>query len=66
MEAVKSNEETFNYTHQKLDVGLVSSVNYNIAENELLKAKSDLLQAKYEYIFKTKILDFYAGNPITL
>ncbi len=66
MEAVKSNEEAFNYTQQKLDVGLVSSVDYNIAKNELLKAKSDLLQAKYEYIFNIKILDFYTGNPILL
>lgn len=66
VEAVKSNEEAFIYTQQKLDVGLVSSVDYNIAKNDLLKAKSELLQAKYEYIFKTKILDFYSGNPITL
>ncbi len=65
-EAVKSNVEAFNYTQQKLDVGLVSSVDYNIAKNDLLKAQSDLLQAKYEYIFKTKILDFYSGKPITL
>ncbi len=66
LEAVKSNEEAFIYTQQKLDVGLVSSVDYNIAKNDLLRAKSELLQAKYEYIFKTKILDFYSGNPITL
>jgi outer membrane protein len=66
VEAVKSNEEAFIYTQQKLDVGLVSSVDYNIAKNDLLRAKSELLQAKYEYIFKTKILDFYSGNPITL
>jgi outer membrane protein len=66
VEAVKSNEEAFIYTQQKLDVGLVSSVDYNIAKNDLLRAKSELLQAKYEYIFKIKILDFYSGNPITL
>jgi len=66
VEAVKSNEEAFIYTQQKLDVGLVSSVDYNIAKNDLLRAKSEFLQAKYEYIFKTKILDFYSGNPITL
>jgi outer membrane protein len=66
IEAVKSNEEAFIYTQQKLDVGLVSSVDYNIAKNDLLRAKSELLQAKYEYIFKIKILDFYSGNPITL
>jgi len=32
----------------------------------LAAAESDLLRAKYDYIFKTKILDFYMGRPITL
>lgn len=65
-EAVKSNEEAYNYTEQKFNVGLVSSVDFNIAKTNLLKAKSDYLQAKYEYIFKSKILDFYRGTPISL
>src|SRR4030042_6560802 len=66
MEAVRSNEEAFNYTQQKFDVGLINYVDYNISKNELLKANSELLQAKYEYIFKIKILDFYMGKPIVL
>lgn len=65
-EAVVSNEESFKYTQQKFDVGLVSSVDFNVAKNNLTKAKSDLIQAKYEYIFKIKVLDFYRGIPITL
>jgi outer membrane protein len=51
---------------QKFDVGLVNSVDFSIAKNNLTKAKSDLIQAKYEYIFKIKVLDFYRGIPITL
>lgn len=66
LEAVKSNEESFNYTQQKFEVGLVNSVDYNVAKNDLLKARSNLLQAKYEYIFKLKILDFYTGTPIAI
>jgi outer membrane protein len=64
--AVKSNEEAFKYTDQKFGVGLVSAVEYNEGKKNLTKAKADLVQAKYEFIFKTKILDFYLGNPITL
>ncbi len=66
LETVKSMEEAFNYTEQKFNVGMVSSVDYNLAKNNLTKAKSDLLQAKFMYIFYAKILDFYAGRPITL
>lgn len=66
LEAVNSNEEAFNYTQQKFEVGLVNSVDFNIAKNNLAKARSDLAQAKFEYIFKIKILDFYQGKPIQL
>jgi outer membrane protein len=66
LETVKSMEEAFNYTEQRFNVGMVSSVDYNIAKNNLARAQSDLLQAKYLYIFNTKILDFWAGKPITL
>ena len=66
VEAVNYNEEAFKYTSQKLEVGLVNSVDYNIAQNNLISAKSSMLQAKYEYIFKLKILDLYMGKPITL
>ncbi|PLX00347.1 MAG: hypothetical protein C0594_15800, partial [Marinilabiliales bacterium] len=59
--ALSSIEEAFHYTQEKFNVGLVSSVDYNLSKSQLTKARSDLLQAKYEYIFKTKILDFYMG-----
>jgi outer membrane protein len=65
-EAVLSNEESFKYTQQKFDVGMVSSVDYNVAKNNLTQAKSNLIQAKYEYLFKVKVLDFYRGMPLTI
>lgn len=64
--AVVSMEEAFNYTQQKFDVGLINTLDYNTAKNNLTKAKADMLQAKYEFIFKSKILDFYRGNPIKM
>lgn len=64
--AVNSMEEAFRYTEEKFNVGMVNSVDYNISKNRLTLAQSELLQAKYEYIFRTKILDFYNGIPIKL
>jgi outer membrane protein len=65
-EAVNSYRESFHYTEQKFNVGLVNSVEYSIAKNSFNKAESDLLKAKYEYLFAVKIVDFYRGIPITL
>ena len=64
--AVISSKEAFRYTEEKFNVGMINSVEYNQSKNNLSKAQSDLLQAKYEYIFRTKILDFYNGQSIEL
>jgi len=64
--AVISSKEAFRYTEEKFNVGMINSVEYNQSKNNLSSAQSDLLQAKYEYIFRTKILDFYNGKPIQL
>ena len=64
--AVVSSTEAFRYTEEKFNVGMINSVEYNQSKNNLASAQSDLLQAKYEYIFRTKILDFYNGKTIEL
>lgn len=64
--AVTSMEESFRYTEQKFNQGMVTPVDYNAAKTQLLNAQSDMAQAKYEYVFKTKVLDFYKGLPLSL
>jgi outer membrane protein len=64
--AVAYSEESFRYTEQKFNLFMVTAVDYNAAKTTLLKAQSDMSQAKYEYIFKTKVLDFYKGLPLNL
>jgi outer membrane protein len=66
IKAIASTEESFRYTEQKFNLGMVTSVDYNAAKTQLLKSQSDMAQAKYEFIFKTKVLDFYKGLPLKL
>lgn len=66
LKTVDAIKESFKYIEQKFDVGMINTNDYNDAKNKLVKAQSDLLQAKYEYIFKTKVLDFYQGKPLKL
>ena len=65
-QAVKSTEEAFRYAEEKFNVGMMNTVEYNQSKNYLTVAQSELLQARYEYIFRAKILDFYNGVPIEL
>ena len=64
--ALTSMKESFKYTEKKFEVGLVNTVDYNTSKNQLTATQSDLLQAKYDFIFRIKILNFYKGEPITL
>jgi outer membrane protein len=63
---VNAQKEAFKYSEQKLSVGLVTSVDYNETKKNLTTAESDLLQAKYRFIYTTTVLDFYMGKPLTL
>lgn len=62
--AVKANEESFRLMSEKFNNGKATFVEYNEAKLNLTKALSDKLQAKYDYLFRTKILDFYKGQEI--
>lgn len=66
IKAIASTEESFRYTEQKFLEGMVTPVDYNAGKTQMLKAQSDMAQAKYEFIFKTKVLDFYKGLPLSL
>ncbi len=57
--------ETFNYNQQRMDLGMINTYDYLFSKNNLANAQANLLQAKYDYIFKIKILDFYQGKPLT-
>lgn len=62
--ATLASEESFRLMSEKYNNGKANAVEYNEAKQNLMKAQSDELQAKYEYLFNTKILDFYKGIPI--
>lgn len=63
---VQSLQETFRIAQQRFDLGAINSVDFQVAQNNLFNAQADLLNAKYTYIFRVKVLDFYLGNPINL
>ena len=58
--------ESFKYIDEKFNVGMVNSTDYNVVKIQLANAEADLASSKFDYIFKTKILDFYLGRSFTL
>ena len=50
----------------KYENGKSSITEFNEAKNQYLKARSDLAQARYEYLYQTRLLDFYRGRTLAL
>ena len=63
---VNATRESFRYAEQKFEVGIMNSVDYNNAKKDLSNAESEQLQSRYDFIFKTTVLDFYMGKPLSL
>lgn len=62
---VASLERAFQAAESRLNAGALNSVDYNIAKTNLDRSRANLVQAKYDYIFRTKILDFYQNKPLS-
>ena len=65
-QALRSNEEAFRLMSAKYEHGKANITEFNEAKNTLLRAQSDLLRARYEYIYQQALLDFYRGRDLTL
>jgi outer membrane protein len=62
--SVEASEQSFFYAQQKYNVGAISTFDYNNAKTRLQNAQSNLVQAKYDYVFKLKVLDYYQGKEL--
>jgi outer membrane protein len=66
VQTYQANKEAFNIVQQRYNVGLVNSLDYNTSLTNYNKAETDMIQAKYTVVFRSKVIDYYLGNPITL
>ena len=62
---VEALEETLRTIENKYTSGVANFTDYQVASNNLFQARSDLSRAKYDFIFRQKILDFYQNKPLT-
>lgn len=62
--AVDAQEQAYQYSTDRFDVGLLNSFDFSQAKFKLENAQSEALRAKYDYIFKIKVLELYFGIPV--
>ncbi|HTB24623.1 MAG TPA: TolC family protein, partial [Puia sp.] len=62
VDQVKAYGESFRTAEIRFNAGVLTSVDYVIAKNNVDRANLNLSAARYNYIFRTKILEYYEGR----
>lgn len=65
LKTLAAREEAFKYSQERYNVGVLNSFDFSQSQNRFQEAQSEVVRAKYDYIFKLKVLEFYFGIPIT-
>lgn len=61
---MEARKEAFNYAKERYAVGMMNAFDYNQSQTLYSNAQSDVVRAKYDALFKMKIVEFYFGIPI--
>lgn len=63
--SLESQELAFANAEERYNIGVMNAFDLEQSRLQLINAQSALINAKYDFVFKTKVLDFYLGKPIT-
>ncbi|UOE38342.1 TolC family protein [Chryseobacterium oryzae] len=66
VEAEKSTKLAMDFADKSFAAGRTTIYDLNIARNNYANAQGSVEQAKYNYVFSLKLLNFYAGIPLSL
>ncbi len=62
--SVIAQREAFKNAQESYNVGAMTLFDFDDVRHRLVSAESAMISAKYDYVFKTKVLKFYFGEPI--
>jgi outer membrane protein len=57
-------KEAFKNAQESFNLGAMTLFDFDQVRNRLVNAEGAIIRAKYDYVFKTKVLKFYFGEPI--
>ena len=58
--------KSFNAYEKRYNAGMLGTYELQLAKNNVAVAESEMAKAKYTYVFRLKVLDFYQGKPLKL
>jgi len=63
--SLEAQKIAFNNSNERYNIGAMNAFDLEQSRLRLVNAEASLVNAKYDFVFKTKVLDFYLGKPIT-
>ncbi len=64
--SIDVNELSLSYATKRFNVGMLGTFDLITTQNNLLRAKLEYAQNKFDYVFKMKVLEFYKGMGLKL
>ena len=64
LQAMKSTKDAFELMQAKYETGKATITEFNESKNTYLKSESDLVQARYENLYQSALIDFYRGKDL--
>lgn len=62
--AFEAQKEAYSVIEQRYNVGLVNSLDYSTSLTKKNSAEIDMIRAKYDLLFRSKVIDYYLGKQI--
>jgi len=62
--SLEAQEEAFKNAQESYNFGAMTQFDFDQVRTRLVNAEAALIRSKYDYVFKTKVLQFYAGDLI--
>ena len=59
---VQAKQQAFSYAQERHNVGLMNTFDFSQAKYQYENAQNDFVKAKYQYIFKLKVLEYYFSH----
>ncbi len=63
---LEAQKKAFEVARKRYEAGTINNFDFTQQKNRIDIAELNFLNAKYDYIFRTKVLDFYLGKTIKL
>jgi len=64
--SVETAQKASDFAQKRYDIGLLNTIDLITNQNNLFRARIEVISSQFDYIFKLKVLEFYKGQGITL